>query len=244
MLRKSLFAAIALGIPLGADAFVPFPRPMPCMLYFLSDAVFIGQVTSAKDEDVTEGGGNFTEGWDYTLRVIKNYRGADGPDIQVHTENDSGRLPLVVGKKYILFAQREGGRLAIAYDSLSGELKDSKQVLAELDKIMARKAGEGGDVYGRITVESFGAHDGGVGGIHVSIEGAAGHAHAVTNANGWFQVHLPAGTYSAVASDPKWSFKNMPDTWENSSSFQVPDGGCAEIQIQAGNSASPSSQRK
>lgn len=220
-------------VSVSANAFVPSPRPMPCMLYFLSDMVFVGQVTSAKEDKVTDGGQDFIEGWFYTLKVIKAYRGADESTVQVYTENDSGRLPLVVGKKYILFAQKTDGRLTIAYDSLSGEVEGSKQVLSDLDKIIGHKAGEGGDVFGRVTLESFGPDFGAVAGIHVSIKGPAGQAQAATNNNGWFRVHLPAGTYSAIAADPKWSFKNMDGTWENSNSFQVPDGGCAEIQIQA-----------
>lgn len=233
MLRRYLFLLASLCVSLNANAFVPFPRPMPCMLYFLSDAVFVGQVTSTKDVHATEDGEDFIERRSYTLNVIKAYRGAITSTAQVYTENDSSRLTLTVGKKYLLFAQMMDGRLTIAYDSLSGELKDSKQLLDELDKIMTRKPGEGGDVFGRITRESFGGDSGGVGGIRVNVKEPAGLADAITNDNGWFRVHLPAGTYSAIAADPKWSFKNMGGTWENSRSFQVPDGGCAEIQIQA-----------
>lgn len=233
-MRWYALASLLLLLPYApARALVPDPPPMPCMLYFLSDAVFIGQVTAVHEVHATEDNEDFLEGWDFTLNVIKSYRGTTGSTIQVHSENDSGRLNLEVGKQYLLFASNREGKLTIGYDMLSGELKDSKQTLRDLDKVAAHKPDVGGDVFGRVTLIAYGSHSGGVGGVHVNIEGSAGAAKAVTNANGWFKVHLPAGAYAAKASDPKWTFKPLDITWQNSNSFTVPDGGCAEIQIEA-----------
>ena len=138
-----------------------------------------------------------------------------------------------VGKKYLLFAEKQDDKLVIGDDEVSGELKDSKQPLKDLDKMMARKAGEGGEVYARVVENPFNAGTGGVGGIHISVSSSAGSAAGVTNKNGWVHMHVPAGTYSAKASDPKWTFSSQDIAWEDSDNFSVPDGGCAEIQINA-----------
>jgi hypothetical protein len=200
------------------------------MLYFKSDVVLIGQVTST---DTIKDSGGDRKGWSYTLKVIKSYRGAAVPTMKVFTANDSGKLPLEVGKTYLLFASQVDGRLSIGYDEVSGELKDAQQALKDLDKIMARRPDQGGDVYGRITKRVFDPDTGGLGGIAVNIQGAAGSAHAMTDENGWFKVHVHAGNYSAMAANPSWKFQSQDMAWEDSDTFLVPDGGCAEIQIQA-----------
>lgn len=224
----------------ASDAFVPVPRAMACMLYFRSDAVFTGEVISVKENQHTDAGEKVVDGWFYTLKVLRSYRGADAPTIQVYTSNDSGRLPLTAGKKYLLFAEKDEGTLTIADDDISGEIKVSKQALKGLERILARKAGEGGDVFGRVTEEEFSDSEGGIGGIHVNVKGPAGSASAVTNKNGWFHVHVAAGDYSATASAPNLVFESQDIAWEDSDNFQVPDGGCAEIQIQARTSRSTS----
>jgi hypothetical protein len=227
----SVFAImLALFLPCAADAFTLVPRAMACMLYFRSDAVFIGQVLSTQTNKDSDGD---WEGWAYTLKVIKSYRGADAPTMMVYTSNDSGRLPLDDGKRYLLFAFTNEGRLTIGYDQVSGKLKDSKQALKDLDTIMAHKAGQGGDIFGRVVGGAFNDSSGGLNGIHVSIKGPGGDTEVVTNKKGWFRVHVPAGTYSATASDLKWKFESQDIAWEDSNSFSVPDGGCAEIQIRA-----------
>lgn len=242
---KSLITIIlAVAIVLysaASGAFTLVPRAMACMLYFRSDVVFTGKVVSVKEDYADEDGEKFIEGWFYTLKIIKAYHGVDTPTILVYTSNDSGRLPLEFGKQYLLFADKEGSKLIIAEDDVSGELKDSKQALKDIDKIMVRKKGEGGDVYARVVEDPWNADTGGVGGIHITVSGSAGSANGVTNKNGWVHMHVPAGMYSAKASGRKWVFSSQDIAWEDSDNFSVPNGGCAEIQINA-EPAPPSNQ--
>lgn len=236
-MKQSIAVILVIGTVIfsaAAGAFTLVPRAMACMLYFRSDAVFTGKVESVKKQDNTiEDGVNYFQGWFYTLKVIKSYRGVDTPTIHVYTANDSGRLPLDVDKKYLLFAYKYNGKLTISYDGISGELKDSKQTLEDLDKIMVRKAGEGGSVYARVVENPWNADTGGVSGIHIRVSSPTWSGTLITNKNGWAHVHVPAGTYSAKATDPKWIFTSQDIAWENSDDFQVPNGGCAEIQINA-----------
>jgi hypothetical protein len=217
----------------ASGALTLVPRAMACMLYFRSDAVFTGKVVLVKEDYKSEDSEKFLEGTFYTLKIIKAYHGINTPTIRVYTSNDSGRLPLELGKKYLLFADKEGSKLIIADNGVSGELKDSKQALKDLDKIMDRTKGEGGDVYARVVEDPWNADTGGVSGIHITVSGSAESATGVTNKNGWVHMHIPAGMYSAKASDPKWVFSSQDIAWENSDNFSLPNGGCAEIQINA-----------
>jgi hypothetical protein len=223
-----LGALVAL-LPPAAGAFAPVPQAMACMLYFRSDVVFTGQVLA--QETVKGAAGNWG-GWAYTLKVLTPYRNAKAATLRVFPANDSGGLPLTVGKQYLLFAFNQDGKLVIGYDQLSGELKDVQPALKELDKIMARKD-DGGDVYGRITKRVYGPNTGGLDGVAVLIQGSGGNQRTVTDGNGWFKVHVPAGSYTAMAVNPDWKFQSADNAWEEASAFPVPDGGCAEIQLVA-----------
>jgi hypothetical protein len=49
----------------------------------------------------------------YTLTVQALLKGKAGPSVQVFTPNDSGRLPLDKGTRYLLFLHDEGGHLTM-----------------------------------------------------------------------------------------------------------------------------------
>lgn len=201
---------------------------MACMMYFRSDAVFVGQVTATKtvpDDGDKEGG------WIYTLKVIKPYLGAAQPTIDVFTANDSGRLRLDDGKKYLLFASKEDGRLTIAYDRISSEVPAAKQALKDLDKIMARKTGDGGDLYARAVRRPFRDDSGGVAGVHVTVQGEKGKFEAITNRKGWIHLHVPAGQYTGIADATGLSFKPYDLSWNDLDKFSIEDGSCAETLI-------------
>jgi hypothetical protein len=221
-------AVLALWLPAAAGAFAPVPQAMACMLYFKSDVVFTGQVLA---QEIVKGAGG--DGWAYTLKVLRPYRNTKAATLKVFTAKDPGGLPLTVGKQYLLFAFNQDGKLVIGYDQLSAELKDAQATLKDLDKIMVRKDDQGGDVYGRVTKRVYGPDTGGLSGIAVSIQGPGGNQRTVTDGNGWFKVHVPAGSYAATALSPDWKFQSADNTWEDASAFPVPDGGCAEIQLVA-----------
>ncbi|HEY1773735.1 MAG TPA: hypothetical protein VGH91_11150 [Gammaproteobacteria bacterium] len=227
--------SMALLQPAMAAAYVPVPQAMACMLYFKSDVVFTGQVLGEEPVKGTAGG---TDGWVYTLQVLKPYRNAKAATLKVFTTNDPGKLSLVVGKQYLLFAYNQDGRLTVGNDGLSGELKDAQPALKDLDKIMTHGPDDGGDIYGRVTKRVYGPNTGGLSGIPVTIQGPIGNIRVVTDESGWFKAHVSAGTYSAMALSPGWRFQSQDIAWEDASAFQVPDGGCAEIQIAATPAAS------
>jgi hypothetical protein len=221
---------MALLLPCPAGAFAPVPQAMACMLYFKSDVVFTGQVLA--QETVKAGAGD-QQGRVYILKVLTPYRNAKVATLKVFSADDSGRLQLEIGKQYLLFAFNQDGRLAIAEDGLSGELKDAQPVLKDLDKIIARKPDQGGDIYGRVTKRVYGPNTGGLSGIAVTLQGPVGNLREVTDENGWFKAHVPAGTYHATVVAPDWIFQSQSIAWQDADAFAVPDGGCAEIQFEA-----------
>lgn len=228
----AFIVSIALSmVCMSAQAFLLEPKPMACMLFFRNTAVFTGKVLSTETVKDKEGGWS---GWLYTIRVSKVYRGAVGMSVKVFTLNDSGRLNLDDGKEYLLFASPdEEGHLAIGWDGISGELADSKQAIADLEQITAKMgSNNGGEIFGRVVYYGKSGQDG-LASMKVKISGGKAGYEAESDKTGWFQVHVPAGHYVATAADAHWAFKPYGLAWDRSDSFEVPNGGCAEIQLQA-----------
>lgn len=202
------------------------PPAKACNLYFKSDAVFIGKVISEIPYNIKK-----NDGWTFTLKVIKSFRGVSGPTVEVHTEADSWRLVLDKGSTYLLFAYRGvGGRLVIGDDGLSGLLR--QQVVKKLKHVVAAShERNGGEIYGRVGGDVLGP---GVSGIHVRVSGPNETYHAVTDSKGWFHIRVPAGRYSAVATDPADPGNPMTPfdlSRDNPDNFRVLNGECAEIQF-------------
>jgi len=77
-----------------------------------STAVVIGMVISAENvPDPKEAG--FWSGTFYKVKVDSLLKGTVGDSVDVFSPNDSGRLPLAVGARYLLFLNKEGERLTV-----------------------------------------------------------------------------------------------------------------------------------
>jgi hypothetical protein len=75
-----------------------------------ASVILIGTVVSEKNvPDPKEPG--FWSGTLYKLTVEALLKGKTGTSVQVFSPNDSGRLPLVIGTRYLLFLDTKGGRL-------------------------------------------------------------------------------------------------------------------------------------
>jgi hypothetical protein len=73
-------------------------------------AVVIGTVLSERDvEDPKERG--TTVGALYKLKLESRLKGNVGQTVDVFSTNDSGRVPLAKGKRYLLFLYSQNGRL-------------------------------------------------------------------------------------------------------------------------------------
>lgn len=137
---------LALG---SAAAFCFQPNPKVCAEFFRNDAVLTGTVLA---EYKVVGEDDSIYGWTYRLRVKRVYRGHAGDEIEVFTENDSGRLPLEVGETYLLFPRTIDGRLTIGYCGNSAKLTEAGDALRQLDDLTKRlKSATGGEVSGVVS---------------------------------------------------------------------------------------------
>ena len=74
-----------------------------------STLVLIGTVTSTKNvTDKNEP--DFWAGTLYKIAVDSFLKGGPGASIEVFTPNDSGRLPLTSGARYLLFLRKQAGQ--------------------------------------------------------------------------------------------------------------------------------------
>jgi len=77
------------------------------------------------------------EGTTYTVRVDEPIRGQFGKTVLLFSENSSGRFPMEVGTKYLLFVYRDRGRTSVGncgnsevYDVSSPKLRQVRQLKA------------------------------------------------------------------------------------------------------------------
>jgi len=75
-----------------------------------ASVVLIGTVVSEKNIPDPKDA-SFWSGTLYTIRTEAILKGKGGTSVQVYSPNDSGRMPLSTGSRYVLFLHDEGGRL-------------------------------------------------------------------------------------------------------------------------------------
>jgi hypothetical protein len=170
-----------------AQGFCPKPTPKVCSEFFRSDAVFVGIVMS--EEVVPADGG--IEGWLYRLRVTRPLRGTVDQTVIVHTPNDSGRLPLAVGRSYLLFAALRGGQLEIRDDC--GPLSDPAHAGEAIQEIQKLDSAIDASVEGEVR-RSTPSGDGAPG-VTVTVSGMGRVYRSTTDARGLFRVSVPPGRY-------------------------------------------------
>ncbi len=109
-------------------------RPSVKMEYGSSQAVIIATVTHQNPVPETRDGSVY-EGTNYRLKVDRVFRGRflSGPTI--FSENSSGRFPMEVNRKYLLFIYQQGGRYSVDNCGNSGLLTSDLAVLQAVKKL-------------------------------------------------------------------------------------------------------------
>jgi hypothetical protein len=97
--------------------------------------VFIGTVVSERHEPPTKNWDQ--EGTTYAVRVYERLRGQLPGTVQLFSENSSGRFPMEVGTKYLLFVYSDRGRTMVdncgnseVYSVSSPKLQDVRRLKA------------------------------------------------------------------------------------------------------------------
>lgn len=207
------------AVPL-AEAVCPKPAPRVCAEFFDADAVFIGRVLDARTEPPR---GNTHEGWTYRVRVSRRWRGAGRSDAMVFTENSSGRLPLEVGREYLLFASVTDGRLEITHCGNSGPVGDRADRIEELERLRGAK---GAVIEGHVAARPDWT---GVPSIEFRVLGEGRTYTAVSGPDGWFRVPVPPGKYTVKAQTDDVDPFDL--SYDDPESLRLQRGECAELQF-------------
>src|SRR2546429_2325729 len=107
--------------------------------YDRSAAVVTAQVVSQRS--VAESEGHY-DGVVYIVNLEKVYRGAIHGLVDVFSVNSSGRFPMQLHRRYVLFVYRDSGRLMVDNCGNSGLMTEKTEVLRALDNIVKTRGGQ------------------------------------------------------------------------------------------------------
>lgn len=233
--------SVALGIavllvaavyPVPTDAVQFQPQPRVCTELFDRDSVvFVGTVLDERQQPSSDG--EFWEAFIYRLDVQEVFTGILSSEVEVVTDNDSGRRILDLGQSYLLFAGKFKGTLYIGGGGNSSELSEATETIEEIRRVLAaRKTAKTGSIRGHVYIVPFNIpkkYKQGAGGIAFIAESSAGGFSGVTDKNGWFSIEVPPGEYQVFPEPPR------PDLMARAISYNDPEhviigkGTCAEV---------------
>jgi hypothetical protein len=106
--------------------------------YTLSKVVLIGRVLHDRK---TAGEKDFfdLDGDTYTVVPMHVYKGGTKTDVDLFSENSSGRFPMQVGQEYLIFAYEDHGRLIVDNCGNSNLISRSKKAVTEVAKLSRRR---------------------------------------------------------------------------------------------------------
>jgi hypothetical protein len=141
VIRLGIAAALTLVVvPVAAVCVNGFPSVED--EYKQSDMVFIGHVVSEEPEP--EDPPRYLEGTTYTVRVDEVLRGKPSPTLRLFSENSSGRFPMEVGGKYLLFLHRDPReRDGVDNCGNSGLVAERAEALQTVQRLRSKRQPEG-----------------------------------------------------------------------------------------------------
>ena len=229
LLKLTTLAYALLLTPLPSFGFCPQPEPRVACEFYNSDAVFVSAVISARA--VTPRGAAELDGWLYKLSVQELFRGPRTRTIDVFTEDSSGRFTLSVGGKYLLFAGNFEGRLAITSCGNSAELSEAQDAIRELRRL---RIPEDAVIEGRISFLGGPDPATDIPRMQVIIRADGRKYKTTSDREGWFQLHVPPGKYSAVVQQiPHWNIAPYDLSYDNPNHFRARKGHCSGLQFNA-----------
>ena len=108
-----------------------------------SEFVFIGEVRST--QKVHPGSDDFFDGINYVVKVSERLRGTPGNTVTLFSENSSGRFPMQIGAKYLVFTSLQAGTFAkapvytVSYCGHSGTLHSRPKTLSAIRHLQKSK---------------------------------------------------------------------------------------------------------
>ena len=226
--KHSLLLTIALLLSAGpAMSLCQDPRPrLVCAEYFASKVVVeatLVKVRTIGDKDDPGG----IQAFVFSLRTDRVLRGQIDEVFRVYEGNDSGRATFdwKTGQKYLLFLFYLSPEKSWGLDGCgnSGPLSSATGVLKEIEGIQ-KGHHDSGVIHGLVS---------NVPGARVEAQGARGAYKATTNANGEFEIKVPAGQYKVRARLTGYTFSSGDFSYENPNDLRVEPGGCVQVHLVA-----------
>jgi hypothetical protein len=81
----------------------------------------------------------FHDGTLYRISVDKAFHGKLGSEAEIFSENSSGRFPMTVGRRYLLFIYSARGRMQVDYCGNSGLLSERGKELQQVEQLAAKR---------------------------------------------------------------------------------------------------------
>ena len=82
---------------------------------------------------------DFYDGTLYRIQVDKTFRGSLGESAEIFSENSSGRFPMTVGAKYLLFVHTGTAGMRVNYCGNSGLLPKRRKELKQIERLAAKR---------------------------------------------------------------------------------------------------------
>jgi hypothetical protein len=141
MTRLTPYSMIVLATILAVRTTAAIPavvcvngHPSVSSEYKSSQEVIASRVLTAKQLPPTNDN-YFLEGTTYRVMVEKSYKGSPSRTLSVFSENSSGRFPMKIGHRYLLFLYQDRGRYQVDNCGNSDELARSSRKITELERI-------------------------------------------------------------------------------------------------------------
>jgi hypothetical protein len=219
MVIRGIFLVVGLWLSVeNAFAICPYPTPKACSAFFESDAVFLGTVLSQRHSD----NDLYIR---FTVRVTRTLRGSVGAAADVYTPNDSARLPWDSGKKYVVFARLEHGRLVSANDC--GPLSDSAKVAETIRQIEDLRGETASSIEGEVRSAEL---DGpGIPNVAVRVQSGGKTYETKSDSRGIFRIRVPPGHYEVII-EPNLRTSDY-NGYYNLHDINLVRGQCAQLQL-------------
>jgi len=230
MVRKIWLVTVALCLfQTYAFAYCKNLPRLVCAEYSNSRLVVIASLVRTKH--VMPKSQDEPDGFIYTLETARILKGETGQTFQIYEENSSGRAPFfwVKGETYLLFLNSNPDGTWWLYGcGNSAPLKGAGYALRAIDAMKSRK---GGLVQGLIRGENLNPA---LERLSVEVRGDQRSYRAVTDKDGRFKIHVPAGHYVVRVKKEGWKFETNPlMTYEDPGNITIEDSGCAQVQFEA-----------
>jgi len=135
-------------------------HPSVSVEFHTSVAVFMGQVVDSAADSASK---DWLDGTTYTVQVDEQLRGSLPSMVKLFSENSSGRFPMQIGGKYLLFIYQLLGRFAVDNCGNSGLLSDRAAVMKTVRELRLGANGESGT---EPRIDPLSTHDFVVAGLH------------------------------------------------------------------------------